>query len=193
MNYPRTHIFVDAMCPMLFDGRLNDLAHPGKLISILSPRQSYASHDDATEMRAIRDCRSAYEQGTLEVHLIVEGSLSPLLLLSLNPHIKDIISIRDKAASELASRVRSAIDQLFNVKRLYDDLSDANDELFSQLHDLEERLSTDIDTCADALPFITDEWVSNIRIAVTNVSDAFVKSTKNSRLEMPADQARKAA
>ena len=89
--------------------------------------------------------------------------------------------------------MRSAIDQLFNVKRLYDDLSDANDELFSQLHDLEERLSTDIDTCADALPFITDEWVSNIRIAVTNVSDAFVKSTKNSRLEMPADQARKAA
>lgn len=193
MNYPRTHIFVDAMCPVLFDGRLKDLVHPGKLVSILSPRQSYTSHDDANEIRAIRDSRSTYEQGTLEAHLIVEGSSSPLLLLSLNPNVKDIISIRDKAASELASRVRSVIDQLFNVKRLYDDLSDANDELFAQIYDLEESLSTDIDTCADALPFITDEWVSNIRIAVTNVSDAFVESTKSSRLEIPADQDRKAA
>ena len=193
MNYPRTHIFVDAQCPALVKGQLTTWSKPGNLVAVAGPEQLNFSPDDAASVRAIRGYRSNCDSTIKEVHLIIEGSFSPTLLVSLSSHTKDLIHIKDDEHSEIVDELCMAIEQYHYILSFYEDLLVSTEDLFGSLNKIEERLGEDLDIHADGLTYLGDEWTRDLKKALTDTVDAFVTSTKDHSRDELANQAKKAA
>jgi len=193
MNYPRTHIFVDAQCPALVKGQLTTWSKPGDLVAVLSPEQLNFSPDDASSVRAIRGYRSNRDPTIKEVHLIIEGSFSPALLVSLSSHTTDLIHIKDDEHSEIVDELCMAIEQYQYILSFYEDLLVSTEDLFGSLNKIEERLGEDLDIHADGLTYLGDEWTRDLKRGLTATVDAFVTSTKDHSRDELANQAKKAA
>ena len=193
MNYPRTHIFVDAQCPALVKGQLTTWSKPGNLVAVLSPEQLNFSPEDASSVRAIRGYRGNRDPNIKEVHLIVEGLLSPTLLVSLSSHITDLIHIKDDECSDTASDLSTAIEQYHYILSFYEDLLVSTEDLFGSLNKIEERLGEDLDIHADGLTYLGDEWTRDLKRGLTATVDAFVTSTKDHSRDELANQGKKAA
>ena len=193
MNYPRTHIFVDAQCPALVKGQLTAWSKPGDLVAVLSPGQLNFSPDDASSVRAIRGYRSNRDPNIKEVHLIIEGSPPATLLIGLSNYITDLIHIKDDEHSEIVDELNTAIEQYQYILSFYEDLLVSTEDLFGKLNQIEERLGGDLDIHADGLTYLGDEWTRDLKKALTDTVDAFVTSTKDHSRNELADQAKKAA
>ena len=193
MNYPRTHIFVDAQCPALVKGQLTAWSKPGDLVAVLSPEQLNFSPDDASSVRAIRGYRSNRDPNIKEVHLIIEGSPPATLLIGLSNYITDIIHLKDDKHSEIVDELNTAIEQYQYILSFFEDILVSADDFFGKLNQIEEKLGADLDIHADGLTYLGDEWTRDLKKALTNTVDAFVTSTKDHSRNELADQAKKAA
>jgi hypothetical protein len=193
MNYPRTHIFVDANCPALVKGQLTTWSKPGNLVAVLSQQQLNLNPEDAASMKAIRGYRSNCDPTIKEVHLIIEGSFSPTLLVSLSSHITDLIHIKDDEHSEIVDELCMAIEQYHYILSFYEDLLVSTEDLFGSLNKIEERLGADLDIHADGLTYLGDEWTRDLKRGLTATVDAFVTSTKDHSRDELANQGKKAA
>lgn len=193
MNYPRTHIFVDAQCPALVKGQLTAWSKPGDLVAVLSPEQLNFSPDDASSMRAIRGYRSNRDPNIKEVHLIIEGSPPPTLLIGLSNYITDIIHLEGDKHSEIVDELNAAIEQYQYILSFYEDLLVSTEDFFGRLNKIEEDLGEDLDIHADSLTYLGDEWTRDLKKALTDTVDAFVSQTKDHSPDGFNSQAKKAA
>ena len=193
MNYPRTHIFVDEQCPQLVKGQLTNWSKPGDLVAVIGPHQTNLNPGDSASMRTIRGYRSNRDPKIKEVHLIIEGSLSPILISSLSSHITDLIHIKDDEQSEIVDELSMAIEQYHYILSFYEDLLVSTEDLFGRLNKIEEDLGEDLDINADGLTYLGDEWTRDLKKALTDTVDAFVTSTKGHSRDGLANQGKKAA
>jgi hypothetical protein len=193
MNYPRTHIFVDAQCPALVKGQLTAWSKPGDLVAVLSPEQLNFSPDDASSMRAIRGYRSNRDPNIKEVHLIIEGSPPPTLLIGLSNYITDIIHLEGDKHSEIVDELNAAIEQYQYILSFYEDLLVSTEDFFGRLNKIEEDLGEDLDIHADGLTYLGDEWTRDLKKALTVTVDAFVSQTKDHSRDGFNSQVEKAA
>lgn len=193
MNYPRTHIFVDEQCPQLVKGQLTNWSKPGNLVAVIGPHQTNLNPADSSSMRTIRGYRSNRDPKIKEVHLIIEGSLSPILLSSLSSHITDLIHIKDDEQSEIVDELSMAIEQYHYILSFYEDLLVSTEDLFGRLNKIEEDLGEDLDIHADGLTYLGDEWTRDLKKAMTDTVDAFFTSTKDHSRDGFDSQAKKAA
>jgi hypothetical protein len=144
-------------------------------------------------MRTIRGYRSNRDPEIKEVHLIIEGSLSPTLLSSLSSHITDLIHIKDDEQSEIVDELSMAIEQYHYILSFYEDLLVSTEDLFGRLNKIEDDLGEDLDIHADGLTYLGDEWTRDLKKAMTDTVDAFFTSTKDHSRDGFDSQAKKAA
>jgi hypothetical protein len=193
MNYPRTHIFVDAQCPALVKGQLTAWSKPGDLVAVLSPEQLNCSPDDASSVRAIRGYRSNRDPNIREVHLIIEGSPPPTLLIGLSNHITDIIHLKDDQHSEIVDELNMAIEQYQHIRSFFEDILVSADDFFGKLDQIEEKLGADLDVYNYGLTCLGDDWAQDLKRGLTATVDAFVTQTKDHSRDGLGNENKKAA
>jgi hypothetical protein len=193
MNYPRTHIFVDAQCPELAKGQLTTWSRPGNLVAVIGPYQTNLSPQDAYEIRAIRDVYRSYEFNTPEVHIIIEGLPSSNLWFGLSSFVRDVIYIKDEKISAQIEIISDAIARLDDLNTAHNHLEDAGDALICSLNETVENLNSSVVLDFDPLSGFTEHWLESFQSSVNSLVDEFMEVTKAHMQEALVDGNQKAA
>ena len=193
MNYPRTHIFVDAQCPALSEGHIEIWAKPAKLLYILSPLETKPHFEDLNEIKTIREHRSSHSSDAPETHILIQGSPSSTLLYALSESIRDVIHIKNQDASDHATKLFQTIEDLESLRMAHLRLDAASDDLIFSLEETANELDADVEINYDSLTGLTEEWLESYAASTKDLVDLFVDSTKLEMQKSAEENSRKAA